>query len=130
MRVISETEFPLTGGYSRPAPRNKRAISAGDCTIRRHRSCTLGIQQFAGFRDIVHEQIRVLQPCALAGQTPCSFLPSKGKNRIIGGAVVRTITAPANIARLSILRWGPLWRPAHREPDPANLPRILQCPDR
>ncbi|WP_419909561.1 lipid II:glycine glycyltransferase FemX [Hoeflea sp.] len=124
MRVISESEFPLTGGYSRPEPATA-AASAGDCTVRRVDPAQWDAQ-FADFRDIVHEQ----SACFNLARWPAGslqFLAVERQGRIIGGAVVRTVSAPANIARLSILRWGPLWRPAHREPDPANLQRIFDA---
>ena len=124
MRAISETEFPLTGGFSRP-DLEMAGAPVSECTVRRL-DHAIWDEQFAEYRDIVHEQTA----CFNLARWPAGslqFLAVERQNRIIGGAVIRTVKAPANLARLSILRWGPLWRPAHREPDPANLSRILKA---
>ncbi|MDA4847472.1 lipid II:glycine glycyltransferase FemX [Hoeflea poritis] len=124
MSLISEFEVPLTGGLSRSNPAASGA-PASDCTVRRLDHAVWD-EQFSEYRDIVHEQTA----CFNLARWPADalqFLAVERQNRIVGGAVVRTVKAPANLARLSILRWGPLWRPAHREPDPANLSRILNA---
>ncbi|WP_169054273.1 GNAT family N-acetyltransferase [Nitratireductor sp. XY-223] len=122
--MIFDSAFPMTPEFVRPDP-VATAAAANDCVVRRL-DPALWDEQFAEYRDIVHEQTA----CFNMARWPAGalqFLAVERQNRIIGGAVVRTVKAPANLARLSILRWGPLWRPAHREPDPANLSHIVRA---
>ena len=90
--MIFDSAFPMTPDFVRPDP-VATAAAANDCVVRRL-DPALWDEQFAEYRDIVHEQTA----CFNMARWPAGalqFLTVERQNRIIGGAVVRTVKAPA-----------------------------------
>lgn len=70
---------------------------------------------FCDFRDVIHEQTACFNEVNWSADD-LQFLAVERRGQLVGGAVVRVVRAPMDLARLSIIRWGPLWRP-HAVPD-------------
>lgn len=82
--------------------------------------------QLSGFRDVLHEQTAVFNRVNWSDDA-LQFLGVKANGQLLGGAVVRSVRSPLDLARLFIIRWGPVWRPENKRDDPENLRAVYRA---
>ncbi len=74
----------------------------------------------AGFEDVRQEHINAFAT-AKWGMGRLERVSMRRNGEVIGGAIVITVLVPQTNRGIAIVKWGPLWRRQHQQPDFDNL---------